>query len=611
MQLPRVLSIVGLGIGLGLSLATPSATLAETPAGTVVRLPPLLVESSIGQLWLYCDAGGFEILSRCTKATTDRMVRAFVSANEGLDTLLPKQFRLRTDAPELLLFYDAALWPKARQDALAQMLLARAPLPQDSGSFNIEATTVFEPHRSDSRATSMRKNTASDREILMPTETKHFPSSENTRVGRYVFKGKVESDALKSAGSEDFFSNLRLTDADIMGTFAIVSGQDVDDSYSAVTYDAVAQVLTARVPKLPSWFITGFLSLYAHVRFDMKELVAPKINSSAVSELEQSLLPLRDFFSDASGAAKNPSLWLAQAELFVPWGLDPQEKRQEAFWRFVDRTSVKGETESAFAESFGFSFESAGKDLSRYLSAAKRANVRWPRKQNSDRAIELREASRNEIARIRGEWERLETRYVRKNLPTEELVYLAQARRTVGGAYARGDRDPRLVATFALLQLDAGDKSAAQPLLEEAACASVDRPRVYFELAKMRYDDALDRTRRNDGKIEGSELLGVVDLLASAAKRSPPLVGVYELLADVWANAAIEPDRAQLALVEEGLSVFATESPLHYRAAVLYKKLGNVSRADALADEALRDAQPRFASEIRQFREQLAGTAKK
>lgn len=614
MRAARVGLTLGLGIGLICTWAIPFAKSAEPSTGPVVRLPPLLVESSTGQPWLYCEVDGFEILSRCSQATTKQLVHAFVRANQGLSSLLPSKMRLCTDAPQLLLLYDAALWPKARQEALAQMLLARAPLPKESALANVETTIAFEAAKSPSPEKSVRENTVSDRVYhLTSTEldTAHVRRSESRSVGGYVLKTTVGSEDHESAASPDFFSNIRLSDADVMGTFAIVSGQDIDDSRSAVTYEAVAQVLAARVPRLPSWFIAGFLSMYAQVQFGDEGLVAPRMNSSAAAELERSFPSLRDFLYDDNSASRNPSQWIAQAELLVRWGLDPREKRDQAFWKFVDRPSADHENESAFAECFGLTFAQANADLGRYLSVAKRRNIVWPRPKLPDHAIELREASRNEIARIRGEWERLETRYVRKNLPNEEFAYLTQARRTVGGAYARGDRDPRLAATFGLLQLEAGDKGAAQSLLEEATSSSVARPRAYFELAKIRYEEALNRTHRNDGKIDGSDLAGIVDLLASATTKSPPLLGIYELLADVWANAAIEPSPTQLAVIGQGLSVFATEPELHYRAAALYRKLGDFSHADSLAEEALKFAQPQLASEIREFREQLAAVAKK
>jgi tetratricopeptide (TPR) repeat protein len=334
------------------------------------------------------------------------------------------------------------------------------------------------------------------------------------------------------------------------------------------------------------------------------------MNPATYIALEAPLPSLRDFLSDESIAARNPTQWLAQAELFLRWGLDPREKRHDAFWKFVELISAGRDSESVFPECFGLSLAETDKDLARYATVAKRSSIRWPRDNSPERAIEVREASRNEIARIRGEWERLETRYVRKKLPSEESAYLAQARRTVGGAYARGDRDPGLVATFGLLQLEAGDVAAAERLLEEATASSVNRPRAYFELAKIRFEQALDRTHRNDGKIEGPEVTGVVDLLASATTKAPPLLGVYELLADAWTNAAIEPDETQLAVIRQGLTYFVSEPVLHYRAAGLYRKLGDYSQADRLAEQALKFAAPQQATEIREFREQLAAAKK-
>lgn len=597
---------------LNLSLCAPAIGAPGETASSVVRLPPLLVESSSGQPWLYSEIDGFEILSRCSQTTTKQLIRAFVAANEGLNQLLPKRFQLRTDEPQLLLLYDAALWPKARQEAIAQMLLARAPLPRGPGLADIETTTVFESAKSQSPEKFNRENTVSDRVFHFdPGGLDDVRNYERGRVEGYVLKRTAPSEQYPQADAPDFFSNIRLSDADIMGTFAIVSGQEVDASFSAITYDAVAQVLNARVPRLPGWFVTGFLSLYSHVRFAADELIATKLNSLETPELERALFPLGDFLQDEGVAARNPSVWVAQAELLVRWGLDPREKHQDAFWRFVDRASVEPENANVFAESFGLSIEDANNDLRRYLLVAKGANLIWSREKQGGRLITLRDATRNEIARIRGEWERLETRYVRQYMREEELAYLTQAQRTVAAAYSRGDHDPRLVATLALLHLEAGERSAAQPLLEEAASSSAVRPRVYFELAKLQYEDALDHTRRNDGRIEGAEAIGIAELLASAANRSPPLLGVYELLTDVWANSSIPPTVAQLDVMERGLTLFSEEPVLHYRAAVLYQKMGDSSRAEVLSKAALNHAPSRLASEIREFREHLEGMAKK
>lgn len=602
MQVARASYVLSVCVCLLVSSASLSADELKV-SGSVVKLPPLLVESSTGQPWLFCRTGEFNILSRCSTETTQKLVQSFARANQALEILLPQRLRFRTQAPQLVLLYDAQLWPKARQDAVAQMLLARAPVPPNFQATSIQASTTFNIPKAASRSEKARRTTVSDRALQVDSHgiaVGHIDKSESVEVEGYVSQHSLDSDE-----SYGFFSNLRLTDADIMVTFAVVDGQAVQNEHSALTYEAVSQLLTARVPKLPSWFIAGFLSLYSHVRHEPDMVVAPRMNSSAVSTLEGSMLPLRELLISDQSATQNPGLWLAQSELLVRWGLDPQENRRDKFWRFVEQT-VEGKkpTETLFAEYFGRDLASATKDLNRYLAIAKRSNIVWGRSPGVA-PVEIREASRSEVARIRGEWERLEVRYVRKNRPDDEGVYMRTARRTIQGAYDRGDRDPELVATLGLLLLDAGDNEEARHYLEEAVFSSVARPRAYFELAKIRYERALDYSRRNDGRIEPSELVGIVDVLAAGMKMAPPLLGNYELLADIWANTTATPDTAQLELIEQGLSLFPTEPELFHRAAILYKKMENFARADELAVCAMRYARVRKASEIAELRRQL------
>lgn len=174
----------------------------------------------------------------------------------------------------------------------------------------------------------------------------------------------------------------------------------------------------------------------------------------------------------------------------------------------------------------------------------------------------MRDASWSEVARIKGEWERLVTRYVRKEFLQLEGVYLDQARRTLQRAFARGDRDPRLLATLGLLELDAGNEVAAQLYLEEAVGKSVVRPRVYVELAKFRFDQELARATRNDGKLSLAQTEDVLDILMVAARQAPSLSPVYELIADVWMNCVEEPGADDFAVIDEGIGLFPRSGEL-------------------------------------------------
>ncbi len=219
----------------------------------------------------------------------------------------------------------------------------------------------------------------------------------------------------------------------------------------------VESLLSGCIPLLPSWFKTGFIELYGHLEFRSNALVLgpmqwklhPKFSTDAVGVTQwHGLLSLGDFFDDqAREKDVDQGLWATQAELFVRWGIDPAGgKRVAQFWDFVARSSSKPATEQVFRECFGLTFDEATRRLATYAVDAKTTRWRFAKDEIGSPPLQLRDATPGEIARIKGEWERLEVRYVRKELPELATTYLAQARRTLHRAFDRGDQDPRLLA---------------------------------------------------------------------------------------------------------------------------------------------------------------------
>ena len=86
--------------------------------------------------------------------------------------------------------------------------------------------------------------------------------------------------------------------------------------------------------------------------------------------------------------------------------------------------------------------------------------------------------------------------------------------------------------------------------------------------------------------------------LFAARADDPPLAEVYELIAETWANCAVKPSRAHLAVLDEGVRLFPRRSLLVQRAAELNLRHGYRSAASTLiaigvrgaADEATRAA---------------------
>jgi len=541
-------------------------------------LPPFILEEAAGPAWRYAEVPGHEILSRCNDAETKQLVFAFQRANRLLGLMLPAKFQIALDLPKALIFYDEELWPVAKQEQVAAMLTLHPP----SRPVEPEET---KPHR----------DSAFD--VMEP-----LPGQRPT-----VFKPKNENAA------SSFFGNMCLSDTDSITTFAIISRASIDAQDTYLTPAYVETLLDRRTPQLPAWFRKGFLRLYGKLKAHDGTLTIMRASSwrvtSAVSDnfsvspnrkvikskiqdktsitmqpgywgatsaasLSQTManviLPIEAVLNERAPGGMDESLWLAEIELFVRWGIDPANpSRVSAFWKFVQRSVSEPLTEALFQECFDLSFAQATVQLTSYLPQADQLAWRLPETWKPS-SFQLRNAEPGEICRIKGEWERLETRYVRRKLPALERSFLAQARKTLLRGYDRGDRDPRLLASLGLLELDADDSRKAREYFEAAPDKTVVRARANFELARLRYAETDGRSKRNDGKISGEQADFVIEPLLVACRQSPAIPQVYELLADVYVNCVAPPPALAKAALDEGVKFFPKDGELVYRVAALY-----------------------------------------
>ena len=383
-----------------------------------------------------------------------------------------------------------------------------------------------------------------------------------------------------------FLPNLRLWDRDAGTLFAIVRESEFDANRVALTPDYVAYLLRNRLPALPPWFISGILTLFSRAKFAEDTLTLDRLDwlsesgSAALQtgpEANRALLPLLEFFAGelsssdpALGGAL--SLWQAQAALFIHWGLGGRgAPRRAALWKFAERAAVEPVTEKLFQECFGLDFATAQQQLTAHLPEAIREKLalrpaQWPRLPD----YPLRPANDVEIARIKGDWERLEIGYVKAQFPALVPKYLEQARRTLMRAYDRGSRDPRLLAVIGLCEVDAGNDVAAREFLEAAAAHSKTlRPRAWFELARLRFAAFGAQPAGTGPRLTSDQANEVFTTLSAAREQDPPLAEVYALIAEVWAACAQAPTRAQLAVLEEGVRTFPRRTDLVYRTAEL------------------------------------------
>jgi len=520
----------------GLGLGSVAAGAAE---GRAIVLPPFLVEETARPLrWRYAEVAGWELLSSCA----DRLTRELVSNHHRLHVLLgelvPPSLRFATTERQALLFVDSAQLPLTSPEVLARLAL-----------------TTAEQERLD--------------EPAVPIDDGRL--RRRPPPPRYTF-----------------LPNLRLWDRDSGTLFAIVKESEFDARRVALTADYVAYLLRNRLPELPPWYVSGVLTVFSRARFTEDALTLdrldwpPKPGIAVLKggpEANRDLLPLADFFAGSSlgdqaqGEALSP--WQAQAALFIHWGLGGRgAPRRAALWKLVERAAVEVVTETLFQECFGLDFATAHRQMTEHLREAMSDRlVLRPAERLRLPDYPLRVASDVEVARIKGDWERLEIGYVTAQFPVLGPKYVEQARRTLRRAYDGGSRDPRLLAVMGLCEVDAGNDSAAREFLEAAAAGGQSlRPRAWYELARLRF--AALGARREGAGLTSDQAGGVLTPLLAAREQSPPLAGVYELIAEVWTASAQAPTRDQLAVLEQGVRLFPRRTDLVYRTAELNVRHG-------------------------------------
>jgi hypothetical protein len=512
---------------------------ADAPAdsGATVALPPMLVEESTSSVpWLYVNAGGTEFLSRCSTSTTRHLAEAWLEKLQLVRVLVPEAFLARMDVPEIFILYA--------QD-LEQTVSAEIQRELQGGG------------------------------------------------GRSRPGESPRSDGVNIAPS------MRLSDRDMHASIAYIDEALFDAAGLSVSPGHVRFLLQSRVPELPAWVIDGVERTYRRADFVMEPVtLGPLIwhdaaESSALLRdpgRPRALLSASELFLPDSSWAKEERLARrrvvkgAQAELFFRWAHLAGDRMRDAYWKLAARAAEGRVTEEGFEALFGFDFAEWRDRLSDYLPKALYEH-KWldPRAQATLVDVEVRRATPGEVARVRGEWERLAIGHVRRRLPEVREPYIAQARRTLRRAFDAGDRDPRLLATMGLCEIDAGNEAGARQFLEPAIAGGVKRPRAHYELARLRFAE-LRHGAADTRRFSFTELAPIIEPLRRALTQAPPLAEVYELLADAWARCEFAPTAAEFAELEAGLRYFSHRPMVVLPVALAFARHGKRAEASAILE---------------------------
>jgi hypothetical protein len=534
------------------ALALPLAALAGSVRGAapepekVVELPPLIVAESQNPLaWRYAETPGLEVLSVCADSTTQDFMGQFYHLRQLLQLVLPADLQVSVAAPVVHILVGNDMRDRLKQDVQQEMF----------------------------------RNQGVDADADNPVIGRGGPLVTRPRPRLAVLP------------------NLRLQDTDAYAIFALLDDSQMSKGQLGLTPDYISFLMQRRAPPLPAWFILGVMRLYPSIVFESRQVELTPMewtSNEAVQAVRKNpataLLPMTDLLIGPQAPANPPAVaeayraaWIAQAALFVRWSLDDRNLAREAFFKFVDRASAGPVTEALFKESFGMDFAAMRERLGRYLPDAMERTIRLrPAAPLESLSLQLRPATAAEVARIKGDWERLETGFVKRTYPALSGKYLDQARRTLRRAYDLGERDPRLLAAMGLCECDAGDDDAAQPLLAAAVSARVARPRAYVELARIRYEQARAKPAGPNGKLSTAQTAPIVEPLLVAQRLSPPQADGAELFSDLWFHTEVTPLPSDLNELNQETRFFPKSVNLGYRTALLDAQAGRWREARSL-----------------------------
>jgi hypothetical protein len=495
----------------------------------VIALPPMIIAESKHKIdWLYVRTGPDECLSRCSPRTTQAFLEARSRQLFRLRAIVPADFL--AELPSVTVLYDAALQPRT-EDRVSQDLMSAA-----------------------------QKTTA-------------------------------------ARGVPVFLPNLRVDGRDVTALFAYLKEGGLRESELTITPGYLRALLERRAPALPPWLVEGILTTHAQIDPAGEPVTLrpftwlSEAESRALArnpERPRALLPASEMFApDALRGEGNQhpkraqTLW-AQVALFVRWGLDPRNHVRAAFWQFAQQASEHRVTEERFARCFGFGFSDLRDRLDDYLPIAVKESLRLdPGDEPSFASDEPRNAKPEDVARLRGEWERLEIAYVQRMHPELAPRYASQARLTLRTAYDSGLTDPRLQLTLGLCEIDAGNATAGVPFLEAAIAAGANRPSAGYEVARFRFS-ALTRGQPPASLFSAAELAPIVEPLRGALTQNPQLPEIFGLLAEAWTRAREAPPASDLETLSRGARFFAMNSAVGYRIALALARFGRRAEATEL-----------------------------
>ncbi len=574
-------------IGIALCLTIPAL---GQPAGaaTPELLPPFNVTGKNGlprpESWRYASTPGFEVLSNARDSRTHRLLDDFEKFNRAIAVVWPAlQERMRAGEVPIVLCggHDSFNEFAAAGSAGAEASQGMASLFLQSGErsaivVNVENTIINLQTPSDVAAT----GDATDDSGQMLNGTRIDLVRQFRRA--YVHFLLSRFDPRPPPWLEEGLAQLLMGIKFDAKHIELAALEDPTSVSPEQRMNIVQSELGARSAGRPRPGVPRARSSAPQAGVGGSGVaIAPNEEGDFSRNLrDRALMDFSEMFAVErdSPTARSPigSTWANQCYAFVHMCLYGRGQiYNAAFIQFVTRLSTEPPSESLFEECFGKNYDEMGVELRGYVGVTDykkiEMNARDPSWLSDVGPLALRDATQADIGRIKG----------------KVLLMTSQpdkAGRELTVAYARGERDPRLIAELGLFEKLQGNDSFALGLLESAAASKVSDPRLYLELARLRLAHFQPKPAGPEFHLSAAQSSDVLALLFTARSQPPSMPDVYETMADTWRLGEGKVTRENLAVLEEGVRAFPRQVNLVYKTALLEADAGETENVAGLVD---------------------------
>ena len=531
-------------------------------------LPPYITTENPGKGFahkvqpLYGSAQDIEVLSYINDTATQGFIGAFLLRRKELGELFPESLQFRQSVPTTIILVNPEMEKSMKQEMVKDLAINGSREGSNMGM--IPQMTL-----PDSESVNMLYVLSAVSEIS-PTRVKMGSSSEipfaNRRIGVTGYedisltKGYVDMLILRRSPSLPFWYRSVVSRFFRLPTEGGIKWTDEDVIIPRISWQLMLDQNSAdqvRKEKEVDDSIVG------------STVLARKKDKTPLRYVPKPIIPMSSFLAGPFGGAEQGDryqleLWFSQDILFVRWALaDETHARRKAMWEFVDRSSHEHTTETLFQQCFGMDYKEAEKELSEYLPMAMKDPLLLVSASSINVSeIKLNVATRSQISRVNGNWEREEIKYVRQAYPDLVPSYIDRAEADFVTAQQNGVADLQFLVTLALYDVEIGKNDEAKPLLQMAVDAHVARPSVYIELARILYGQALSQPAGKSGKFSIEQVGAILRLLKESSEFLPAQIETYAIATDTWSRSEVYPSSDDIAFLKQGGRFFPENSKL-------------------------------------------------